>query len=45
MNATLLQRIPKSTMIAQLGGQNTAELSQMLQNIVIIVSAGRRTCV
>ena len=45
VNATLLQRIPKSTMIAQLGGPNTAELSQMLQNMVIIVSAGRRSCV
>ena len=32
-------------MIAQLGGPNTAELSQMLQNIVVIESAGRRTCV
>ena len=45
MNATLLQRIPRSTMIAQLGGPNTAELSQMPQNTVIIESVGRRTCV
>ena len=45
VNATLLQRIPMSTMIAQLGRPNTAELSQLLQNIVIIVSAGWRTCV
>ena len=40
VNATLLQRIPKSTMVEQLGGPNTAELSQMLQNKVIIDSAG-----
>ena len=45
VNATLLQRIPRSTMIAQLGEPNTAELSQMLQNIEIIESAGRRPCV
>ena len=45
MNATLLQRIPRSTMIAQLRPPNTAELSQLLQNTVIIESAGRRTCV
>ena len=45
MNATLLQRIPRSTTIAQLGGPNTAELSQMLSNMVIIESAWRRTCV
>ena len=46
MNATLLQRIPRSTMIAQTGRTKTpAELSQMLQNEVIIESAGRRTCV
>ena len=37
MNATLLQRIPRSTVIAQLGGPNTAELSHMLQNMVILV--------
>ena len=45
MIATLLQRIPRRTMIAQLGGPNTAELCQMLQNIVAIESAGRRACV
>ena len=32
-------------MIAQLEGPNTAELSQVQQNKVIIESAGRRTCV
>ena len=31
INATLLQRIPRSTMIAQLGGPTTADLSQMLR--------------
>ena len=45
INATLLQRIPRSTMVAQLGGPNTAELSQMPQNIVVIESGRRRTCV
>ena len=30
-------------MIAQLGGPNTAELSQMLQNVVINDSAGRQS--
>ena len=32
-------------MIAQLQGPNTAELSRMLQNKMIIASAGRRICV
>ena len=44
MNATLFQRIPRSTMIAQLGGPNIAELSRVLRDIMIVASAGRRTC-
>ena len=35
VDASLLQRTPRSTMNAQLGGPSTAELSQMLQNLVI----------